>query len=44
MISWDWLSRCLIATALLVAALLGHQVMIDETAVTAQQPSATAGH
>jgi hypothetical protein len=43
-ISSDWLRRCLIATALLIAALLGHQAMIDEGAVTAHQPSATFGH
>jgi hypothetical protein len=43
-IAWDWVRRCLIAAALLIAALLGHQVMIDEGAVTAHQPPATSGN
>jgi hypothetical protein len=43
-IAGNWLRRCLIAAALLIAALLGHQAMIDESAVTAHQPAATSGH
>ena len=45
MIAWDWLRRCLIATAILIAALLSHQAMFDDEVETAgHQPPPTWGH
>jgi hypothetical protein len=44
MIAWDLVRRCVIATAILSAALLGHQVMVDEVAESAAHLPATVGH
>lgn len=43
MIASPWLRRCVIAVALLVAALVGHQLIGDRlgTAAVAQAPAAT---
>jgi hypothetical protein len=45
MIAWEWLRRCLIATALLIAGLLSHEAMFGDGAETAgRQPPAIRGH